>query len=93
MRIKRLLYSLLFVDPFPHSVLEAVQCGKTIIFPKIERSHKDGIDDLKDLIHWSENYTPFMDGLNKDQPLRASVWKKFYHRVFESDWNLDIDKR
>jgi hypothetical protein len=79
-----------FVDPFPHSVLEAVQTGKTIIFPKIERTHKDGIDDLKDIIHWHENYYPMTDNLNKDQPLTASNFKNFYKKVFDCDWNYKI---
>jgi len=79
-----------FVDPFPHSVLEAVQCGKTIIFPKIERDFKDGIDDLKDVIHWHEDFNPFIDNLNKDQPLNSKTWKKFYQKVFDNNWEFDF---
>lgn len=79
-----------FVDPFPHSVLEAVQCGKTIIFPKIERDFKDGIDDLKDVINWHEGFNPFIDNMNKDQPLTAKKWAKFYQQVFENNWEFDF---
>jgi hypothetical protein len=79
-----------FVDPFPHSVLEAVQCGKTIIFPKIERDFKDGIDDLKDVIHWHEKWNPMVDNMNKDMPLNSKTWKKFYQKVFDNNWEFDF---
>ena len=79
-----------FIDPFPHSVLEAVQTGKTIIFPKIERNHKDGIDDIKDVITWHEKFNPSMDSMNKDQPLRAEVWKDFYKKIFDSNWEYSF---
>ncbi len=80
-----------FVDPFPHSVLEAVQTGKTIILPKIERDFKDGIDDLKDVITWYENWNPIMDNMNSDQPLTAAKWKKFYENtVFPNNWEFSF---
>jgi hypothetical protein len=79
-----------FVDPFPHSVLEATQAGRTIIFPKIERNHKDGIDDIKDVIHWHEKFNPSIDSMNKDQPLRAEVWKPFYQKVFDNNWEFNF---
>ena len=81
-----------FVDPFPHSLLEAVQTGKTIIIPKIERDFKDGIDDIKDVINWYEEYNPIVGNTNKDQPLRAAVWKKFYEKVFSCNWEYKFDR-
>lgn len=80
-----------FVDPFPHSVLEAVQTGKTIIFPKIERNFKDGIDDIKDVTEWYETPTSKFDpDMNKNQPLRAKVWKNFYRKVFDCNWEYNF---
>jgi hypothetical protein len=81
-----------FVDPFPHSVLEAVQAGRTIILPKIERDFKDGIDDLKDVIHWHEKFNPSMDNMNKDVPLSYKIWKKFYEKVFNCMWEYKFDR-
>ena len=81
-----------FVDPFPHSVLEAVQAGRTIIFPKIERDFKDGIDDIKDVTYWHEKFNPFIDNMNKDMPLNSKTWKKFYHKVFNCNWEYNFDR-
>lgn len=80
-----------FVDPFPHSVIEALQCGIQIIFPKIEREHKDGIDDIKDCIFWSEKYDENLDNL-KVHPFKSELWKKFYHKIFENNWEFSFDR-
>lgn len=81
-----------FVDPFPHSVLEAVQTGAQIIFPKIERDHKDGIDDIKDCINWHEEFNPNIILDNKDQPMTASHFNKFYQMIFDNNWEYDFDR-
>jgi hypothetical protein len=84
-----------FVDPFPHSVIEALQCGIKIIFPKIEREHKDGIDDIKDCIYWEESKTSWISDkpqLNENHPFKAEIWKKFYHKVFENNWEFRFDR-
>ena len=70
-----------FVDPFPHSVLEAIQTGKVVLFPKIERNFKDGIDDIKDTIGYGYN------------PLQAKIWKPFYDKVFANDWQYSFDRK
>ena len=82
-----------FVDPFPHSVLEAVQAGKTVVFPKIERNFKDGIDDIKDCINWTDKYKPGMLIVNKYQPLTAKVWKNFYHKVFDCTFTYNFCRK
>jgi hypothetical protein len=85
--------SKVFVDPFPHSVLEALQCGKKIIFPKIERNFKDGIDDIKDCIHWEEtanNYISDKPDCNKNHPFKAKLWKKFYKKIFDHNWTYNL---
>ena len=84
-----------FVDPFPHSVVEALQCGKKIIFPKIERDFKDGIDDIKDCIYWEESPNSFISdkpNLNKDHPFKAKLWKKFYYKAFDNNWEFEFDR-
>lgn len=75
-----------FVDPFPHSVLEATQSGKQIIFPKIKRDHKDGIDDIKDCIKWHDKFEPNKILDNRDQPLTSSNFRNYYHRIFDNNW-------
>jgi len=80
-----------FVDPFPHSVVEALQCGKQIIFPKIERNFKDGIDDIKECMAWNEQYKSINID-NKLHPFKAELWKKFYKNVFDNDWNYHIER-
>jgi hypothetical protein len=82
-----------FVDPFPHSVVEALQCKRQIIFPKIERNFKDGIDDIKDCIWWSPKYDKLKVNLdNRLHPFKADIWKKFYHKVFENNWEFGFDR-
>lgn len=81
-----------FVDPFPHSVLEAVQTGKQIIFPKIERDHKDGIDDIKDCINWHEGFDSDVILDNSNQPMTASNFKNYYHRIFDNNWEHTLDR-
>lgn len=80
-----------FVDPFPHSVVEAVQCKKQIIFPKIERNFKDGIDDIKDCIFWSKEYNENWDDL-KVHPFKSIIWKNYYRKVFDCNWELSFDR-
>lgn len=80
-----------FIDPFPHSVVEAVQCGKTIIFPTIERDFKDGIDDIKDVIRWETSFK-HQTNINKHHPFKAKLWHGFYKDVFDSNWEFKFDR-
>jgi hypothetical protein len=81
-----------FIDPFPHSLLEAFQSGRNIIIPKIDRSFNDGIDDLKDVIHWHEKYRPNMYPQNNNTFLTSKSWKKFYENIFSNDWKFSFDR-
>lgn len=82
-----------FIDPFPHSVVEAIQTGKQIIFPKIKRSHRDGIDDIKDCIWWSDKFYLYDEiNKNKNHPFKAELWKNFYHKVFENNWEYNFER-
>jgi hypothetical protein len=84
--------SKVFQDPFPHSVLEAIQSGRQVIFPKIHRDHKDGIDDLKDCIQWHERFNPdsYLD--NSNQPLIAKNFKEFYRKLFNNNFEYSFDR-
>ena len=41
--------SSLVEDPFPHTLLQACQCGCSLLLPHNERPWKDGIDDILDI--------------------------------------------
>jgi len=81
-----------FPDPFPHSVLEAVHTGKQIVFPKIERTHKDGIDDLKDCIQWHEklDLDTYLD--NSECVLQSKNFNKFYTNIFNNNFEYSFDR-
>jgi len=81
-----------FTDPFPHSILEAVQAGCQIVLPEIERTHKDGIDDLKDCIKWHDRFDDkILD--NSDCILTASNFKNFYKKVFDNNFEYKLDRK
>ena len=63
-----------FTDPFPHSLMEAVQSGCQIIIPENKRDTDDGIDDIQSCIqfHTSLN-NEIID--NKDSLLNLNFLK------------------
>ncbi len=70
-----------FIDPFPTSLCEAVQARKEIIIPEIQgRSHKDGIDDIRDAIWYDRDILDFKN------------FEKFYHQVFENNFEHSFDR-
>jgi hypothetical protein len=82
-----------FQDPFPNSVLEAVQSGVQIIFPEIYgRNHKDGIDDIKDCIYWHKNFNPDIKYDNTDCILTDSKFKKFFLNLFDNNFEYSFDR-
>lgn len=87
--------SKIFQDPFPHSILEAVQSGKEIIIPDIQgRNHRDGIDDIKDCIKWHKKLNIDKIGTdNKNQILIAKNFRKFYRKVFDNDFEYEFDRK
>lgn len=84
--------SKIFEDPFPNSVLEAVHSGKQIIFPKIQRDHFDGIDDIKDCIKWHENFNPDLNYDNSNCILKAENFKQFYLNAFDNNFEYSFDR-
>lgn len=81
-----------FQDPFPHSVLEAVQAGRQVIFPEIDRNHKDGIDDIKDCVKWHQTFNDDIYLDNSDHPLKPELFKNFYTRLFANNFEYSFDR-
>lgn len=83
--------SAVYIDPFPTSLCEAVQCGKQIIIPKIRgRNHKDGIDDIKDCI---EYHKEFIEGrYSYTNLLNFERFKGFYLKLFNNDFEYQFDR-
>jgi hypothetical protein len=82
-----------YIDPLPHALLEAVQSDKQIIIPTIEgRTHKDGIDDIQDFIkyHNKVDIDTYYD--NTNYLLREEVFKDFYLRVFDNNYEYSFDR-
>jgi len=82
-----------FQDPFPNSILEAVQTGAQIVFPEIpNRTHKDGIDDIKDCIKWHKDFNPYIEYDNSNCILKAKNFKNFYLNLFENNFEYSFDR-
>jgi hypothetical protein len=85
--------SVIHNDPFPNSVLEAVQCNKQIIFPKLpNRVHKDGIDDIKECIKWHDTFNENIYYDNKDCIIKNKYFEKFYLNLFENNFEYTFDR-
>jgi hypothetical protein len=82
-----------FQDPFPNSVLEAVQNGIQIVLPEIPgRTHKDGIDDIKDCIQYHETFNPDIEHDNSNIILQNKYFKNWYHKVFDNNFEYSFDR-
>ena len=79
-------------DPFPHSMLEALQSKCQIISPTIpNREHMDGVDDVLDCIEYHTRFDPgiFYDNSNS---IILSNFKQFYEKVFDNDFEYSFDR-
>lgn len=82
-----------YIDPFPHTLLEAVQNGKQIIIPTIDgRKHKDGVDDIQDFIKFHKKIDIDTHYDNSECLLQAEVFKDFYLKVFENNYEYSFDR-
>ncbi len=82
-----------YIDPFPYTLLEAVQTGKQIILPTIHgRSHKDGIDDIQDFIKWHQKVDFNINYNNSGCPLVAKNFQQFYLDVFKNNFEYSFDR-
>lgn len=80
-----------FMDPFPNTLLEAIQCNKQIICPKIpNRKIKDGIDDILSCINYHKDLNLRKNLDNKNCGLNSKNFKRFYENLFKNDWNYQI---
>lgn len=85
--------SKIFQDPFPNSVVEAIQSGVQIVFPEIHgRKHKDGIDDIKDCIKWHKEFNPDIEFDNSDCVLTNKTFKPFYLKLFNNNFEYSFDR-
>lgn len=77
------------IDPFPHSLLEAIQSSKQIILPRLSnRNHKDGIDDIISCLGENGGYHKNLNDIFLDKRydnsgcgLRFENFKKFYQCI------------
>ena len=82
-----------FIDPFPNTVLEAVQCNKQIIFyGNDKRKFRDGIDDLKDIVLFHNDFYPDKIYDNSKHPLRLCNFNKFYLRLFDNNFEYSFNR-
>jgi len=79
-------------DPFPHSMVEALQSNCQIISPTIpNRNHMDGVDDVLDCIKYHTSFNPDLYYDNSRSVL-LSNFKPFYERVFGNDFEYSFDR-
>ena len=85
--------SKLWDDPFPHSMVEAIQSQCQIISPTIkERTHKDGVDDVLDCIKFHTEFNPDIYFSNDKTILKAENFINFYLKVFDNDFEYSFDR-
>lgn len=81
-----------WVDPFPHSILEAIQSNCQIISPTIhQRNHMDGVDDLLSCIEYHDEFDP-NTYYDNSKSIILSNFKPFYERVFANDFEYSFDR-
>ena len=80
-------------DPFPHSMVEAIQSECQIISPIISnRNHMDGVDDVLDCIQSHIEFDPDIYFDNSKTILNANNFKQFYQRVFDNDFEYSFER-
>lgn len=80
-----------FVDPYPHTVEEAVKSGKQIIIEQNRRLFKDGIDDIESCIKY---HTTLNDKIynNDDSILCSNVMERYYKQLLDNNFEYDTPK-
>lgn len=85
--------SKIFEDPFPNTLLEAIQCNKQIVIPELSgRTHKDGIDDIIDCSNFSRDlkFTTQID--NSKTIFRFDTFSNFYQRVLDNNFEYSFER-
>lgn len=81
-------------DPFPHTLLEAIQSKHRIISPiDIRRTHRDGIDDLLSFIDYDVDFNEHKHGKPYCE-LNAEQWQNIVFFAEKNNFNgLPCDKK
>jgi len=82
-----------FQDPFPHTLIEAIQSDCQIICPEVfGRNHKDGIDDICEVTrHHNKLILDYkLDNINTI--FSSKVFKKFFLKVFDNNFEHILDR-
>ena len=80
-----------FEDPFPHTLLEAIQSGHRIIsYKDINRTFYDGVDDLLSCIEYDAKFMSENKG-KKYEMLTSTTWKHYIRDVVESKFAIKPD--
>jgi hypothetical protein len=70
-----------YVDPFPTSIVEAIQTGKRVLTPSLGiRKYKDGIDDCIEVMKYDSSLFNF------------SLYESFYTNLFNTGMNNYINR-
>lgn len=78
-----------FEDPFPHTLLEAVQSGHSIISIRDpRRSHQDGIDDILSCISFKEKFDFQMPAQRNATVLCKDVFSKVIEDIKSRQYNF-----
>lgn len=76
------------IDPFPHTLLEAIQSRHQIISPmNLSRSFKDGVDDLLSCIEFKTRFNPLTESADlaeECQELSYGVWKPYLDELVQT---------
>lgn len=81
-----------YVDPFPNTLVEAVDNGCQIIIPDIKRDFEDGIDDIASCIQYHTELNPSTYLDNSNTILNYRNFDDYYLRLFENDFDYFRDK-
>lgn len=80
-----------FVDPYPHTLEEAVKSDKQIIIDQSDRIFKDGIDDVESCIKYHTTLTDTMYD-NTDSILCSDVMERYYRKLLDNNFEYDFAK-
>lgn len=80
-----------FVDPFPHTMLEAAQNGIQVITPSLGyRPFRDGIDDLMSVVMTHSMFDP--DKILPRTDISFDVFSSFYKKALDTNLSYDFDR-
>lgn len=82
-----------YMDPFPHTLLEALQAGKQLVIPTIPgRNHRDGVDEIKECVKYHTTFNPDIYYNNSNTILKSENFENFFRNVLENDFEYHLDR-